>query len=212
LNLTDHMRTVLPFVLLAFLVFDVTAQQSYMGFKGGFNLSKFDSEGISDIEVDDRKAYNFAFVYSFISRTNPPLGLTIEPGYTLKGTRFKTGMILNDTLRAISGNKLHYISLPVLFDFYPIKNLKISVGPEVAFLAKTKLMIADTTQSISSTYNKRWELSGTVGISYSIDFFVDLGLRYNTAFTKVAEMDAILNRQKLFNQYLQVYLMFKIAN
>lgn len=177
------------------------SQESYLGIKGGYNLSKLKSEGVSRIGLDDKHAYNFALVFGYKAR-NAPIGMSLEPGYTLKGTR-----VNQDTL----SYKFHYLSLPFLIDYYPIERLKISVGPEISFLTGARNK-GDTTVSIANMYNNKWELSGTVGVSYSLGYFADFGVRYNSAFTKISDMDALIDRRKLFNQYFQAYLLFKIAN
>lgn len=191
-------------VILAVLSFTAKSQNSYFGIKGGFNWSSLKSEETAaSIDLSIRRAYAVGIVLSQKFH-KLPLGVSIEPGYTLKGTKVDV-----DTL----DYKFHYLSLPVLIDIYPIEKLKISFGPEISYLANAKNRVNDSTKvSLLGTYDNRWELSGTVGISYSIAFFADLGLRYNTSFTKISAYDPTLEHRNLFNQYFQVFMVFKVAN
>lgn len=181
----------------------VNAQEGYLGLKTAYNISRLNSDNESVPGIDDRHTIGIGLVYAYQFR-NATFGVSWEPGYLLKGAR-----IDNDTL----DYRLNYITSPVLLDIYPVKRVKISVGPEIAYLASARSRTNDTTKvSILNTFNNRWELSGTVGISYSPDFFIDFGVRYNRAFTDAADMDAVLNRRKLYNEYFQFYMLLKIAN
>lgn len=184
--------------LLAFSAFSSFSQESYVGLKGGYNRSSLKSENTSDLTLQNKHAYTIALVICSVSE-QLPLGMSIEPGYTLKGARTEEDSV---------NYRFHYLNMPLLLDIYPVKRLKLSAGPEISYLAGAK----NDTVSVLNTYDKRWEISGTVGISYSLSFFADIGLRYNMAFTKVAEYDPLLDRRNLFNQYVQVNLVLKIAN
>lgn len=189
-------------ILLSLSVsFNINAQDGYFGIKGGYNASSLNSSEESDIEVNNRHAYNISMVYSHF---NQKLGYSIELGYTLKGAD-----IGHDTL----DYKFHYINMPLLIDFYPIKQLKISAGPEISYLLSAKNHSNDTTsQSLLNTYDKRLEVSGLVSASASLTYFMDVGIRYSHSFTKVSKYDALIDRKNLYNSYLQFFILFKIAN
>ena len=103
--------------------------------------------------------------------------------------------------------------MPLLIDYYLTEKLKLSIGPEISSLGSPKNILNDSTKvNIRDTFNKKWELSGSVGMSYSFDYFVDIGLKYNRAFTKVADYDPLIDRRNLYNNYLQFYFLLKIAN
>ena len=109
--------------------------------------------------------------------------------------------------------KFHYLNMPVLLDVYPVKRLKLSLGVEIARLLSAKNLANDSTrQNIISTYDKRWEVSAAIGASLSVSYFMDLGIRYNTALSQISNQDAIIDRKNLFNQYTQLFILFKIAN
>ncbi len=186
------------------------AQESYGGLRVGYNLSELKSDNSSRADLETLRAFSVAVVYAYEPGYNSVIGFSLEPGYTLKGTNTNI-----DTL----SYRFNYLSLPILLDYYPFDKLKISLGPEVSYLLKAKNidkpMPVDTikvSKDISDVYNKRLELGGTVGVNYSLSYFLDVGIRFSTSFTKISKEDAILNRRKLFNQYLQFSLLFKLAN
>lgn len=181
----------------------IFSQDKYGGIKLGVNMSYLNSDGPASSMIERRTGYNLAATYSYAKTEDSHFGLTIEAGYSQKGCDFKS-----DTM----SYKLHYITVPLLVDFLMIKPLKISIGPEVGYLSKAQKVMTDTSMSIMRTYNKRWDISTTVGVSYPVTFYMDVGLRYNKSFTRVANSDAVLNRRRLTNQYLQFYLTFKIVN
>lgn len=181
----------------------LSAQEHYFAMKGGYNYSSLQvADGTSQYDLTARHAMNIAMVYA-TKFENLPFGLSIEPGYTLKGSR-----IAHDTLNY----KFHYLSIPVLFDFYPLEKIKISAGPELSYLMAARNLNDTITTSLMDTYSRRWELSGTVGVSISPTFFLDIGMRYNMAFTYAAREDELLQARNLYNNYLQIYILLKIAN
>lgn len=182
--------------------YTLSSQDTYLGIKAGYTSSSLNSTTSPNPQLQNRKSLNFALVYNY--QFNQTLGFTFEPGFMIKGSK-----ITNDTL----DYKFHYLSMPILFDFYPIKKVKVSVGPEIAYLSNATNRVNDTiTFSLLNTYNNRWEFSGIASLSYSASFFLDLGVRYSKSFTKVASFDAILNRRELYNEYVQVFVLFKILN
>lgn len=179
------------------------AQEGYLAIRSGYSRTQLNGDGISDISLKNRDTWHTALVFSHIFESKR-FGYSIEPGYTIKGT---------ETNRDTISYKFHYLSTPLLLDIYPIKNLRIGIGPEPSFLLDAKNRVNDTLKvDITNTYENVFELSGTVSLSYSISFFADVGVRYNRSFTKIANSDAILNRRNLYNEYVQVFLLLKIAN
>jgi hypothetical protein len=119
-------------------------------------------------------------------------GFSIEPGYIRKGG---------------NGSYVGYVQIPVLADIYPMEKIFFSIGPELAFKNK----INYPPQITELTY----ELSGLIGLNYSILANVDLGLRYSHAFTYHTKSsfpdpfeggEAI---QRVYNQYLQFVVRYK---
>ncbi|VXD17419.1 porin family protein [Marinoscillum sp. 108] len=191
------------FIFVLLLSFHMLAQESYFGWKVGYNKTALKGENSGNVSLSPRNTFSSAFVLSTQMRSLP-IGFSLEPGYILKGTQ-----IDHDTL----DYKFHYLNMPVLLDVYPVKRLKLSLGVEIARLLSAKNLANDSTrQNIISTYDKRWEVSAAIGASLSVSYFMDLGIRYNTALSQISNQDAIIDRKNLFNQYTQLFILFKIAN
>lgn len=199
MKIRHHVLLLICFLSSNFLL----AQEGYLAIRTGYSNTALTSNSTSDISLSRRHTWHASLVYSQIF-ANSRFGFSIEPGYMIKGTRIDV-----DTM----DYKFHFISTPILFDFYPIKNLRINIGPEVAFLVDAKNTVNDTTKvSLTDTYDNSLEISGIIGASYSLSFFADLGMRYNRSFMPLASSDPALKREDLSSEYFQVFLLLKIAN
>ena len=195
-----HQALIISCCLFANALF---AQEGYLAIRTGYSNTALNSSSTSDISLSRRHTWHASLVYAHIFE-NEKFGFSIEPGFLIKGTRIDV-----DTM----DYKFNFISTPILFDYYPIKNVKVSIGPEIAFLTSANNTVNDTTKlSLTDTYDNRLEVSGTIGASYSLSFFADLGVRYSRSFTPLATSDPALKREDLFSEYFQVFLVLKIAN
>lgn len=182
---------------------EVKGQGFYLGMKWGFGVSSLESESASVIDLSSRLSPNIAFVLSS-QFGKSQFGFSFEPGYILKGTK-----IDDDAL----DYRFNYLSMPLLLDFHPSKRLKVSAGPEFSYLLTSKNRLNDSTKvKFQNIYNKNWDVSGAIGVSYSLDYFVDIGVRYNRSFTKEKRLDPVLDTRNLYHQYFQIFLLWKIAN
>ena len=135
---------------------------------------------------------------------NAPIGVSLEAGYISKGVSINA-----DTL----DYQLEYIGGPILFDYYWKDKFKFSIGPEFAVLTGANNTVNDTTTvDITSSFNNRFEFGGTVSASYSLTFFLDVGVRYNIAFRSIADFDPRTQKTDIRTSYGQFFLLFKIAN
>lgn len=195
-------RSLFSGLTFLFLVQFSYGQETYLGIKIGLNNTTLNTDESSETLLESRMSHNLSFVYSY--GLSQKTSLTFEPGWIKKGAR-----INNDTL----DYSFHYLNTPVLFDFYPLPKLKISLGPEVSCLTNATNRVSDTvTFNLLNTYHNRWEFSGLASISYSPFFFLDLGVRYSRSFTKISLYDPILDRRNLYTEYVQAFLVLKILN
>ena len=179
------------------------AQEGYLAIRGGYSSTSLNADGTSDIKLENRHTWHMNLVYSRVFK-NSMFGFSVEPGYAIRGI---------ETNRDSISYKFNYLSTPLLVDFYPIKDLRVGIGPEVSFLLGAKNRKNDSTKvDITDMYDNVVDISGTISVSYSLSFFADFGFRYNRSFTNIASSDAILNRRNLANEYVQVFLLLKIAN
>lgn len=188
---------------ILFFHFTTMAQSYHLGLRMGYNQSSLKSGDESAISIKDRQSFSIGLVHSIRSYQSE-FGISIETGYVLKGIRIEDESL---------DYRLHYINAPILFDYFPTEKLKLSIGPEIGFLADARNRLTDSTSvGIDDVYDKRWDISGTLSVSYALDFFMDIGARYNRSFTKFGNLDAVLNRRDQYSEYFQIFLAFKIAN
>ncbi|GAB5525277.1 MAG: hypothetical protein Roseis2KO_31490 [Roseivirga sp.] len=188
---------------LLFFSFQSNAQNYHLDLRLSYSQAGLNGDDPAAISINDRQSFGIGLVHT-IRTYQSKFGFSIETGYILKGTRIE-----NESL----DYRLHYINAPILLDYYPTQKLKLSIGPELGFLTDARNRINDSTSvSIDDVYDNRWDISGTVSISYALDFFLDVGARYNRSFTRFDKMDAVLNRKDQYTDYFQIFLSFKIAN
>ncbi|MCE7990892.1 MAG: PorT family protein [Roseivirga sp.] len=197
------LRISIAALFVLFFQFTTNAQNYHLDLRMGYSQSTLSSDQSSAIPIKDRQSFGIGLVHT-IKPYQSKFGFSIETGYVLKGIRIE-----NESL----DYRLHYINAPILFDYYPTEKLKLSIGPELGFLADARNRLTDSTSvGIDDVYDKRWDISGTLSVSYALDFFMDFGVRYNRSFTKFGNLDAVLNRRDQHSEYFQVFLAFKIAN
>lgn len=197
------LRLSITALFVLFFNFTSNAQNYHLGLRLGYTQSSLNASSPSAISLKDRQSFGIGLVHT-IRPYQSKFGVSIETGYVLKGTR-----IDNESL----DYRLHYINAPILLDFYPTEKLKLSIGPELGFLADARNRLTDSTSvTLEDIYEERWDVSGTLSVSYALDFFLDIGARYNRSFSKFGTPDNNLNRIDQHSEYFQIFLAFKIAN
>ena len=113
-------------VLFVLLCATATKAQFNIGLKGVINASSIKIEGSS---YDARIGFaGGPYAEYYLTRE---LGITAELLYNEKGAReISTGTEIK--------TNLNYLSVPILFYFEPIRNFKLGLGPELAFLLSAK--------------------------------------------------------------------------
>lgn len=185
--------------LFVFTIFSSFAQETYLGVKMGSVMSQM--KGDSETQADLKSIYSGTAGLVICSQfDNVPFGFSLEPGYVQKG-----GTPTSDTI----AYKLHYLNMPVLFDYYPTRLVKLSAGVEPAFL----LRAANTylNENITDNY-EQVEISATVGVSLSLVYFLDINFRYSMGLNHISDYDPNIQMRNISNNYTQVSLIWKIAN
>lgn len=188
--------------LFVFALLSVTAQESYFGIKTGYVIPKMLGKYDSTIEMTSFHSSTFGLVISS-ELGNSPIGLTFEPGYVLKG---------GDANTDSATYRLHYMNMPVLIDYHPLNFLKLNAGLEPAFLVKATNKKPENKVDLMDNFDKRFELSATIGVSLSISYFLDINLRYSKGLNQAQEYDSTLKMSDISNDYTQISLTWKIAN
>lgn len=165
-------------VFLALIVCGVStaplfAQEgSGFGIKGGLNLT--------NINIDDPEA-------SYDSRTG------FHAGLFLRGKFDKVAIqpeVLIFTQRAVGSfgsfgdveDSFTYLSIPLMFKFYPVGGLNLQVGPQFGFLLdgerKFESALGTFKEDIKDSYNNS-DVAVSLGAGYDFGFGLGLDFRYN---------------------------------
>ena len=105
--------------------------------------------------------------------------------------------------------KLHYLTLPILVNYNIVDKLSLGIGIDLSYLIKGDYVRIYDTKDFSS-----FDLSGVVGIDYSILKFMDIAVRYGYGITPVISFEIADNTgndigdANLFNHYFQISLRY----
>lgn len=144
-------------------------------------------------------SYNINGYFAYKSKRL--MGFTIEPGYMLKGYSRENSYwsYLDEPAKYLSS----HIQLPILADFHISKHFFISSGIEFAYLMSSKVVVGETTHKFDLP-DKRFQLSGIIGLNYEIMKNLDIALRY------IHELPYYRNRDYSFMHYAQFLVRFKL--
>lgn len=88
----------------------------------------------------------------------------------------------------------HYISLPVLVKFFPIKGFNIQFGPQFGYMAGSQTKVNGYDEPINPDYNK-FDFSLAFGVGYEFDFGLFIDVRYMLGLTPtIHNMESWENR------------------
>jgi len=140
-------------------------------------------------------------------------GIAAEPGFIRKGgvVRFGVNHYMSDIKL-----QLNYIQLPILANLYCTDKLFVSIGPEFAYLINSEENLPEIASGFDSFKENAFEISGLIGINYSLSKKFDIGFRYNHGFTNIAVLSwtddygPVIGQSDVYNQYFQFILRFKI--
>jgi len=190
----------LLFTAFSFVCLNAMAQQNII----------FDDLTVKEPKVATRIGFVAGFNLSSISDNASKIssGLGMRPGFNAgvaANFRFlkrnerssaKTGLLaVQPEVRysTMGGNSPEfsigtgYLTVPVMFQIYPIKNLYIEAGPEFALnLSHTPDNVAVGKYQLNLTNLKANDIMLGVGAGYSVNGF-SVGVRYNHGFSNMAE-------------------------
>jgi hypothetical protein len=198
-------------VLVLFSSLELFSQNFRFGFLAGMDITKSFLTNLPDNLAKSANepmlSYNLNGYIGY--KTAGFFGVSIEPGFIQKGY---IQVFQENNVRF----QLNYLQMPVFADIYFTDRLFLSVGPEIAYLLNARLKTISDKGDITGLYEKRFELSGIVGINYNIVKKFDTGLRYSRGFTYTSEInftDAnghFITNSKEFNQYLQLIVRYRM--
>jgi hypothetical protein len=193
------MKNVFFLFTLLFMA-SITKAQFNIGLKAVLNASSIKIEGnSSDAKIGFAGG---AYAEYYLTRQ---LGITAELLYNEKGGRETSGGTEIKT-------NLNYLSIPVLVYFEPIRNLKLGLGPELAFLLTAKAKGDSLATTDIKKYFESFDKALAFGGAYSIGR-VGLTGRYVAGFdgtTSFTDDGGEVIKQSIRNNVFQFAVSFKL--
>ena len=109
-----------------------------------------------------------------------PFSVSAEPGVVFKGYSELVGA---NRIKS----RLRYMNVPLVFNYYPVKQLGISIGTEYNYLFA--VFVDGEKNRYIQDYLNRVEIAGLAGIHYRITKKWTLGARYTHGITPVRKID-----------------------
>ncbi len=171
------------------------------GLKAGLNLARMTNGEDDELTEYSRGGLN-AGVYMHY-QFSEKFAFQPELLYTNQGTVEKgTSSGYNIKLTY----KLDYIAIPLMVKYYPIKNLNVEFGPQLAFNVKKDLEAKVSGQN-TQTYDldtffksngidaktNTFDLGLNFGLGYELDNGLNFGARYSLGMIKVFEGDDVVD-------------------
>lgn len=167
-----------------------TAAQPPLGFgiKAGPNVSSINIDD-SQIEYDSRIGYHAGF---FLRGRFQSFG--VQPELLL----FTQGGDVDHFILGTAKERFTYISVPIIFKFYPAADFNIQLGPQFGFLIDGEreydTVIGSGSVDIKDQY-KESDIAISVGLGYDFSFGLNLDARYNFGIKDINDADDSPNAQ-----------------
>lgn len=199
-------KYILLSIAALFAVTISSAQEVRLGIKGGVNFSTLSGDNLGDI-----KSLTGFHIGGLVEI---PLAeqFSIQPEvlYTAQGSKYsEKGQELGVSYSYDFKQKLDYIQVPVMAKYYVIDGLSIEAGPQIAFLASSKLDYEGTLGGISVSGDEdldnvsNIDFSIGAGASYRLPMGVFFTARYNFGLSNVNDSSNSDN-QKIHNRVAQL--------
>ncbi|WP_207511391.1 porin family protein [Longitalea luteola] len=185
-------KYVLILGLLCTLAAGAGAQRVTPGIKGGLNIAD-----ISGFNGDNRLSGHFGLFIN--SRFNSRWAIQPELLYTGQGQQYRVG---NDEFTLA----LSYIQVPIMFQFYPVKDFYLEFGPHLGFLLSANVKDDGDKTEVDEHY-KKVDAGLSFGAGIRVTNMLGFYGRYNAGLADVTKND---NRD-YFNRVgqLGVYILLK---
>ena len=202
--------------LILHLGLKLKAQNIKLGFLSGLVVTNAQVTNKIDIYNDYRVFYpmiSFNINGYFENKFSITWGIAAEPGFIRKGGIVRFGV---NHYMSIIKLQLNYVQLPILVNLYCTNKLFVSLGPEFAYLINSNGNLPSISTGFNYFKENAFELSGLIGLNYSISKKADIGFRYIHGFSNISVLKWTdgygpeIGQSKVYNQYLQFLIRFKI--
>ncbi len=183
------MKKAFLIIALLVIVLNSISAQFVVGPKVGLNISKehFGKKAF-DEDVDFRTGLNAGVFGRY--EINNIFDVQAELLYSQQGFKRDVPLINYNGIAITEGYKTlsHYLNVPVLLKYYPIKLLYIEAGPQIGFCLNSKLSwenkeIDEELNNLKLDYNTV-DFSLVGGIGVHVGYGLTANVRYSHGFTK----------------------------
>lgn len=164
-------KTILALAISIFLLAPGAEGQVAFGLKGGLNLTTLNLED-PEASYESRSGYHAGL---FLRGKFNNIG--IQPEVLLFTQR---GQL--ESFVGTAEERFTYLSIPLIFKFYPVGGLNLQLGPQFGFLIDGEreyhTFLGGATRDITEYYKKS-DVAVSVGGGYDFNFGLGLDVRYN---------------------------------
>lgn len=177
------MKKIVVAAALACCIVSFTQAQVTPGIKGGLNLTD-----VSNFNGDNRVSGHVGLLLHHT--INSRWCIQPEILYSGQGQKYNT----NTGERTLA---LSYIQVPVMVQYYPVRQLYFEFGPQVGFLtsAKTKSDDGDNKVEVDDSYRKA-DVALNLGVGVAATQQLGFYARYNAGLTDISKNNNVTNRNR----------------
>lgn len=184
-------KYVLALSLFCIAAVSARAQKITPGIKGGLNISD-----VTGINGDNRLSGHVGLFLH--SRIDPRWAVQPEILYSGQGQQY---VVLNHEYTLA----LSYIQVPVMFQFYPVKQFYLEFGPQLGFLLSANVKDDNDKVEVDEDYRKV-DASIAFGAGIQVTHMLGFYARYNAGLSDITKHD---NRD-YFNRVGQIGVSIKL--
>jgi hypothetical protein len=163
-------KYVLALSLFCIVAGSLQAQKIIPGIKGGLNISD-----VAGLNGDNRLSGHVGLFLH--SRLNRNWAIQPEILYSGQGQQF---VFLNHEYTLA----LSYIQVPVMFQFYPVKQFYLEFGPQIGFLLSANVKDDDDKTEVDNEYKKA-DVAISFGAGIQVTSMLGFYARYNAGLADI---------------------------
>jgi hypothetical protein len=182
-------KYVLPLLLFCLVAHHSQAQKLTPGIKGGLNIAD-----VSGFNGDNRLSGHAGFFLH--SKINSKWSFQPEILYSGQGQRYWVG-------RDEYTLALNYIQIPLMFQFYPVKQFYLEFGPQIGFLLSANVKNDDDKSEVDQYFKK---VDATIALGMGVQVTPMLGFygRYNAGIADISKNTNSLLYRDNYNRVGQI--------
>jgi hypothetical protein len=190
-------KYVLPLVFFCLAAYSSRAQKMTPGIKGGLNITD-----VTGFNGDNRLSGHVGLFLN--GRINHRWSFQPEILYSGQGQQYPVAFRDEATLA------LSYINIPLMFQFYPVKQFYVEFGPQIGFLLSANIKNDDDKTEVDEWFKK---VDGAICFGAGIQVTQLLGFyaRYNAGIADISrDNNGLLNYRDHYNRVGQIGMFIKL--